>query len=312
MAKVFRVLFVTIQHLVPQHLLSRAVGWAAETEFAPVRKLFIAIFIRAFKVDVSEARETDTDKYPSFNAFFTRELKDGARPLCPQVDAIACPADGHLSELGDIHGGRLIQAKGKDFRLKSLLGGDEAMSALFAGGKFATIYLSPQDYHRVHMPLDATLRSMVHVPGRLFSVNAATTELVDELFARNERVVCLFETEAGPMAMILVGAMICASVETTWAGLVTPIKRQVRTSHYPGSSAEVTLRKGEEMGRFKLGSTVVLLFGPEMAQWCEHFQAQSRVRMGEQLGALIDRAGAGDQEMGDSEATHTQSERVSD
>lgn len=287
MSNIIKHLFVAIQFIVPQHLLSRAVGWLSETRIPFIKGPFIAIFIRLFKVDLGEAKDSNPQDYPSFNEFFTRELEPQARPLCMETDAICCPADGHISEIGDIDFGRLIQAKGKGFELAALLGGDEYMSQLFMGGKFATIYLSPQDYHRVHMPLDGQLRTMVHVPGDLFSVNTATTELVDNLFARNERVICLFDTDAGPMAMVLVGAMICASIETTWAGLVTPMKREVRSTHYPNTSSDVKLSKGDEMGRFKLGSTVIVLFGPDVAEWEEELKSQSKVRMGERLGTLV-------------------------
>lgn len=285
-------LFVVLQHLVPQHLLSRMVGWFAETSFGPVRSLFISSFIKIFKIDLSEAKESNPSAYPSFNAFFTRELKPEARPLCMDDDALLCPADGHISEIGSIEDGRLLQAKGREFKLEDLLGGDMEMSELFKGGKFATIYLSPRDYHRVHMPLDGKLRRMVHIPGDLFSVNSATTELVDRLFARNERVICLFDTEAGPMAMILVGAMICASIETSWAGLITPHKRQVRRVDYPSSVDPVDLKKGEEMGRFKLGSTVILLFGDAAVNWGDELATDSRVRMGERFGTLESAAGS--------------------
>lgn len=288
MPKIVKLLFVAIQYVVPQHLLSRLVGWLAETHIVPIKKLFVAIFIRIFRPDLNEAKEPDTDKYPNFNSFFVRELKPGIRPLCEETDAIACPADGHISEVGDIVSGRLIQAKGKSFELNALLGGDETMAQHFVGGSFATIYLSPQDYHRVHMPLDGDLRTMMHIPGQLFSVNTATTEMVDDLFARNERVVCLFDTQAGPMAMVLVGAMICASIETSWSGLVTPIKREVRTTHYPHTNSEVRLDKGDEMGRFKLGSTVILLFGPGKAQWREDLGTGSNVRVRERFGTLLE------------------------
>lgn len=286
MDKIIKILFVAIQYVLPQHLLSRAVGWLAETEIEPLKNLVIRAFARYFKVNLAEAKQSEPEHYPCFNAFFVRELKEGARPLCSAADAIACPADGRISECGDIDCGRLIQAKGKDFELSALLGGDEHLSQLFAGGKFATIYLSPQDYHRVHMPLDGKLEQMIHIPGRLFSVNAATTDLVDGLFARNERVVCLFETAAGPMAMVLVGAMICASIETTWAGLVTPQRREIRKLHYPDSTGEIHLAKGSEMGRFKLGSTVILLFGPDALRWQKKLAFGERVWMGEDIGRL--------------------------
>lgn len=285
--KFAKMLFVALQFILPHHVLSRSVGWLAETRITPIKNLFISIFVKVFKVDLSEADDENQRSYPNFNSFFVRELRPQARPLCMETDAVACPADGHLSEIGDIDSGRLIQAKGKDFELSTLLGGDEYMSQLFMGGKYATIYLSPRDYHRVHIPLDAQLQTMVHIPGRLFSVNTATTEMVDSLFARNERVVCLFDTSAGPMAVVLVGAMICASIETTWAGLITPIRREIRSTHYPNTSSEVSLTKGSEMGRFKLGSTVIVLFGPDVVEWREDLRAQSRVRMGEQLGTLI-------------------------
>lgn len=284
--------FVVLQHLVPQHLLSRAVGCLAETSFGPVRSLFISSFIKIFKIDLSEAKNSDPDSYTSFNDFFTRELKPDARPLSAETDAVLSPADGHISQLGPIESGRLLQAKGRHFELKALLGGDEDMAQLFQGGSFATIYLSPRDYHRVHMPLDGKLRSMVHIPGRLFSVNTATTEQVDGLFARNERVVCLFDTEAGPMAMVLVGAMICASIETSWAGLVTPFQRQVRRTDYPSTVEPVSLSKGDEMGRFKLGSTVILLFGPEAVEWQERLEAESRVLMGESVATVKTNSGS--------------------
>lgn len=287
MQKIIKALFVAVQFVVPQHFLSRCVGCLAETRIGPVKNGFIRIFIKLFKVDMDETKQADKASYPTFNAFFTRELRPDARPLCMETDSIACPADGHVSQLGDIDSGCLIQAKGKDFELTALLGGDEYLSQLFTGGKFATIYLSPRDYHRVHCPLDGQLHTMIHVPGRLFSVNAATTEMVEGLFARNERVISVFDTSAGPMGVIMVGAMICASIETSWAGLVTPMKRQIRTVHYPNTTTEVSLTKGSEMGRFKLGSTVVLLFGPDMAEWRGDLSAQSRVRMGERLGNLV-------------------------
>jgi phosphatidylserine decarboxylase len=196
-----------------------------------------------------------------------------------------CPADGAISQLGLIEHGRLFQAKGHDFSLTALLGGDAELAAPFMGGQFATVYLSPKDYHRVHMPITGTLREMIYIPGRLFSVNQTTAENVPGLFARNERVACIFDTERGPMAVVLVGAMIVASIETVWAGLVTPPKRELKSVRYDAAArGPVVLEKGAEMGRFKLGSTAIVLFGPEQVQWAEHLAAGTAVRMGQQMG----------------------------
>ena len=232
-----------------------------------------------------QALVEDLTAYEHFNAFFTRALKSDARPLDSTPNAILCPTDGAMSQLGPIESGRIFQAKGHNFSVLELLGGNAERAAPFMGGDFATIYLSPRDYHRVHMPLAGTLREMIYVPGRIFSVNTVTAQNVPELFARNERVVCLFDTERGPMAMVLVGAMIVASIETVWAGLVTPPKRELKTFRYDEAArAPIQLEKGAEMGRFKLGSTVILLFGPDQVRWTESLAALSPVRMGECLG----------------------------
>ncbi len=234
---------------------------------------------------MSQAQIEDLSAYEHFNAFFTRALRDGARPLDPTPGAILNPCDGAISQLGKIEQGRIFQAKGHSYSVTELLGGDHQRAAPFMGGDFATVYLSPKDYHRVHMPITGILREMVYVPGRIFSVNTVTAQGVPELFARNERVVCIFDTERGPMAMVLVGAMIVASIETVWAGLVTPPKRALKTFLYDESArAPIRLEKGAEMGRFKLGSTVILLFGPEQVCWAEQLGPLSPVCMGEALG----------------------------
>lgn len=195
-----------------------------------------------------------------------------------------CPADGAISQMGAIEHGRIFQAKGHSYGLADLLGGDAERAAPFQGGEFATIYLSPRDYHRVHMPVAGTLREMVHVPGRLFSVNPLTARNVPRLFARNERVVCIFDTEHGPMALVLVGAMIVASIETVWAGMVTPHKRGVKATRYDADArAPIHLDKGAEMGRFKLGSTAIVLFGPDKIRWSDTPSVRGPVRMGELL-----------------------------
>jgi len=279
-------LFILSQYLLPHHLLSRLIGCAAECRSVWFKSRLINWFAQQYQVNMSEAQVEDLNAYAHFNDFFTRALKDSARPLDSTPGAVLCPADGAVSQLGKIEQGRVFQAKGHSFSVIELLGGDSQRATPFMGGDFATIYLSPKDYHRVHMPLTGTLREMVYVPGRLFSVNQTTAENVPELFARNERVVCLFDTERGPMAVVLVGAMIVASIETVWAGLVTPPKRELKTFKYDEASrAPIVLEKGAELGRFKLGSTAIVLFGPEQVQWAEQLAANSAVQMGERLGA---------------------------
>lgn len=278
-------LFILSQHLIPHHLLSRLIGCAAECRAAWFKNRLIGWFAKQYQVDMSEAQVEDLNAYEHFNAFFTRALKDGARPLDNTPGAVLCPADGAISQLGRIEHGRVFQAKGHSYSVTELLGGDSERAAAFMGGDFATVYLSPKDYHRVHMPLAGTLREMIYVPGRLFSVNQTTAENVPELFARNERVVCLFDTERGPMAVVLVGAMIVASIETVWAGLITPPKRELKTVRYDEAArAPISLEKGTELGRFKLGSTAIVLFGPEQVKWAEELGANSPVRMGQLLG----------------------------
>lgn len=277
-------LFITAQYLLPHHLLSRLIGFAAECRAPWFKDRLIGWFAKQYQVNMSEAEVEDLTAYEHFNAFFTRTLKDGARPLDSTEGSILCPADGAISQLGKIEHGRVFQAKGHSFSVTELLGGDSARAEPFMGGEFATVYLSPKDYHRVHMPLTGTLREMVYVPGRLFSVNQTTAENVPELFARNERVVCTFDTERGPMAVVLVGAMIVASIETVFAGLVTPPKRALKTVRYDESSRQpIVLERGAELGRFKLGSTAIVLFGPEQVQWAAELGETSPVRMGQQL-----------------------------
>ncbi|MGE8496557.1 MAG: archaetidylserine decarboxylase [Pseudomonas sp.] len=279
-------LFILSQYLLPHHLLSRLIGCVAECRVSWLKNQLITLFARHYKVEMKEAQIEDLTAFENFNAFFTRALKPDARPLDATPDAILCPADGAVSQLGKIEHGRVFQAKGHSFSVVELLGGDTERAAPFMGGEFATVYLSPRDYHRVHMPLAGTLREMVYVPGRLFSVNQTTAENVPGLFARNERVVCLFDTERGPMAVVLVGAMIVASVETVWAGLVTPPRRTLKTIRYDEAArGPVHLEKGAELGRFKLGSTAIVLFGPEQVKWAENLGANSGVRMGERLGS---------------------------
>lgn len=272
------------QYCVPQHLLSRLVGLLAESPWPMIRNPFIDFFLHQYDIDMTLAAEPDPRAYATFNDFFTRALKPGVRPITD--DGVACPADGAISQVGHIDDERIFQAKGHHYTLTQLLGGDSARAEPFRNGEFATVYLSPKDYHRVHMPFAGKLKEMVYVPGKLFSVNTVTAHQVPALFARNERVVALFDTDVGPMAVVLVGAMIVASVETVWAGLVTPPKRQLKVFSYDQPSAEVQLDRGAEMGRFKLGSTAVVLFGPDTVQWREDLGELSRVCMGEKIGSL--------------------------
>lgn len=279
-------LFIGFQYLVPQHLLSRLVGRFADCDWPLVKNNLINWFVARYGVDLSEAAEPVAENYPTFNAFFTRALKPDVRPLAEGKLSILCPADGAISQIGQIRGGRIFQAKGQEFDLIELLGGDRDMALPFQNGSFATVYLSPRDYHRVHMPLAGKLTTMTYIPGDLFSVNGLTASRVPRLFARNERAVCIFETRYGPMAIVLVGAMIVAGIETVWEGQVAPLRRGIRTTHYAGRRKPINLKKGEEMGRFKLGSTAIVLFGPQMMQWEPSLQAGSATRMGSLLGEL--------------------------
>ena len=279
-------LFVTLQRILPQHLLSRGVGWLAATRITPIKNLFISRFTQAYDINMAEAAEENPLAYESFNAFFTRALKPGMRPIAADPRAIACPADGAISQLGAISLDRIFQAKGHDYSVATLLGGNPERALPFIGGSFATVYLSPRDYHRVHMPFTGRLREMIYVPGDLYSVNATTAENVDNLFARNERLVCLFDTAAGPMAVVLVGAMIVAGIATVWAGNMAPrAGKHVEVFSYQHQN--ITLQKGDELGRFYLGSTAIVLFGPRVIEWSATLTAGSPVRMGEAMGSLV-------------------------
>lgn len=276
-------LFIALQRLTPQHALSRAAGLLASSTTPMIKNSFIQWFAKKYDVDMSEALEPNLESYACFNDFFTRALKPGARPICGD-DLMACPADGAISQLGDIKDGRIFQAKGQDYSLLELVGGHKDDATPFMDGNFATIYLSPKDYHRVHMPWAGKLTKMTHIPGDLFSVNTATAEGVPRLFARNERVVCHFETDNGPVAVVLVGAMIVASVYVPWQGLVAPVKKQVRHWDYR-LPTDVNLDKGAEMGRFLLGSTAIILTEKDRFEWKQHLKAGSKVRMGEAIGS---------------------------
>ncbi len=274
------------QYILPHHALSRMMSKLTHCENKAWKNLFIKQIIRHYGVNMNEAIEQDINAFKSFNHFFTRELNPDVRPLTTERNAIASPADGVVSQAGNITEGEIFQAKGKSYTATDLLGGSLERAAPFNDGVFTTIYLSPKDYHRLHMPLTGTLREMVHIPGRLFSVNTATTNSVPGLFARNERVVTIFDTDAGPMALVLVGAIFVSSIETVWHGVVTPPSiSTVQSWQYQDNAP--TLKIGEEMGRFNMGSTIIVLFGKDKAQWDSALTAEKTVKLGERIGNTL-------------------------
>lgn len=274
------------QYALPHHALSGLMSKLTHCQNKTWKNLFIKSIVSLYGVNMNEAKFQNLDHYASFNEFFTRELKDGVRPIAGAAEAIACPADGAVSQVGPISSGRIFQAKGHDYSALELLGGDTERAKAFENGSFATIYLSPKDYHRLHMPLTGTLKEMVHIPGRLFSVNNTTVGAVPNLFARNERVACIFDTEAGPMALILVGAIFVSSVETVWHGVVTPPSiSQPRTWRYENNAP--VLEKGMEMGRFNMGSTIIVLFGKDKTAWNNDLAAGKAVQLGEAIGRTL-------------------------
>ena len=278
-------LFIALQHILPQHFLSRMMLSLTRCECKWFLRLVIPLFIHRFKVNMAEAKDPEWRNYPSFNQFFTRELTEDARTIDSNEKAIACPVDGAISQLGKINNDLVFQAKGHAYSLTQLLGDRDDLTKTFKNGRFNTIYLSPKDYHRIHMPIDGTLKEMIHVPGQLFSVNPTTVENVPALFARNERVICLFDSPAGPMAMILVGAIFVASIETVWHGVVTPPRRKT-IQHWSYDDESISLKKGQEMGRFNMGSTVILLYANKHMEWIKEFKAEQTVQLGEVLGEI--------------------------
>lgn len=272
------------QYLLPHHALSRLLGHLTHARSRGFKNWFINNFARLYKLNMDEAASANADDYEHFNAFFTRALKPGARSFIGGEEIISSPVDGAISQLGRIEQGRVFQAKGRSYSVVELLGGDEKLAQQFDGGEFATIYLSPKDYHRIHMPISGRLEEMIHVPGRLFSVNPATARVIPRLFARNERVVSLFNTAAGPMAMVMVGAIFVASCETVWAGEITPpAGTKVRSWDYRDSNNGPSLAKGEEMGRFNMGSTIVMLLPRGSCEWDASAQPGTKVEMGQVL-----------------------------
>lgn len=273
-------LAVLPQYLLPKQALTKLAGWIAGARGGRLTTRLIEWFVRRYGVNMREAANADVASYPTFNEFFTRALKDGARPLAG-ADLI-CPVDGAISQFGAIERDQIFQAKGHHYSTTALVGGDAALAAQFVDGSFATLYLSPKDYHRIHMPCDGRLTRMIHVPGELFSVNPTTARGVPGLFARNERVVCVFESARGPFVLTLVGATIVGSMATVWHGLVNPPRgREVREWLY--DDKPVVLQRGQEMGRFLLGSTVVLLFPKGPLQFNPAWSPGGAVRLGEAM-----------------------------
>jgi phosphatidylserine decarboxylase len=273
-----------LQYLLPHHLLSRLVYAFMRIRLAAVKNTQIALIGSIFGVVWEEAKIENISEFETFNAFFTRELKPGVRQIDPDPLAFVSPSDGKISQSGRITTDRILQAKGQHYSIRSLLANDPS-SAEFAKGFFATVYLSPKDYHRVHMPLDGKLQRMIHIPGRLFSVAPYTVRQVPNLFARNERVISLFDTSHGPMALVLVGAMLVSSMETVWSGVVTP-PRGRKIARGDWSRRDISLARGEEMGRFNMGSTVILLLPPAAVSSIEHYETGDDVVMGQKLGRL--------------------------
>jgi phosphatidylserine decarboxylase len=274
------------QHLIPHHIASRAMGRLTRIRQPAFKNLVIEQFVKHYRVDLSAAVEQNARAYPDFNSFFTRALRPETRPVSNEGHDIAAPVDGTTSALGEIGGSRIFQAKGHYFTLDALLGGSPTLARRFDNGRFITLYLSPRDYHRIHMPVTGRLLHMRYIPGRLFSVNANTTRAIDGLFARNERVVAVFSTAAGMMALVIVGAIFVGGIETVWHGVVAPSRdRSIRQWDYDGVEDEpVNLQHGEEMGRFNMGSTVIVLFAGDRAAWDSEIRAGRAVIMGQTVG----------------------------
>lgn len=269
-----------LQYLLPQHCLSTLAGYLANIQEPRIKNMMINKFIKTYQIDMQAAAKQNANDYPTFNDFFIRLLKDGSRPIAPDIDQIVSPADGVIAQLGNINQDLLVQAKNMYFTLNSLLAYDMQSVDRYNGGKFATIYLAPHNYHRVHMPLTGKLIKTIYVPGKLFSVNKMTSSLIPNLYSRNERLICEFETAAGPMAVILVGALIVGSMQTTW--MSEPMKnRKIITTQYPEGKV---FEKGSEIGHFKLGSTVIILFGKDRSSWKTDIYPDLTLQYGEYIG----------------------------
>ena len=266
------------QYLIPQHVLSLVMYRVTRCEVVWFKNLIISTIIKQYRVNMAEAAEMNLDYYSSFNAFFTRLLRNDARAI--SESDIVSPVDGVVSQVGPVISGQIVQAKGQEYSILALLGGDDALTSEFADGQFATIYLSPKDYHRIHMPVTGTLRKMRYIPGKLFSVSPRTVRAVPDLFARNERVAVTFDTDFGPIVVVLVGAIFVGSMETIWAGQITPnYGKVIQQWTYDGEQA-ITIEKGQEMGRFNMGSTVVVLVGKDAALFNDQVEAEATIQIG--------------------------------
>jgi len=285
-------LLISLQTFLPHHLLSFCMFILTRVRLQAFKNLFIKNFIRIYKVDMQLAKVEEPTAYEHFNSFFTRELKPEARPIIGGENQIACPVDGTVSQQGRITEGRLFQAKGRDYSLANLLGGNNEMAMLFKHGSFATLYLSPRDYHRIHMPVSGKLRETVYVPGRLFSVSDVSTRHIPNLFARNERLITIYNTEFGPMAMILVGALFVSGIETVWSGQARPRRLSLQgnkikhTDFSRPDSESITLDKGAEMGRFNMGSTVIMLFANNQITLTDEIIAGASIKLGQHLASI--------------------------
>jgi phosphatidylserine decarboxylase len=278
---------VAVQYLLPHRLLSRIVRWATRWTFAPWKNFLIRTIVRHYNVNLDEAETADFAAYPNFNAFFTRALKTGARPIDADHDAVLCPADGRISQAGPIEQGRIFQAKGFDFGTGELLG-DDARAAVYHDGTFVTVYLSPRDYHRVHIPLAGELVETVHIPGRIFSVAPFAIASIPRLFARNERLVCHFDSALGPFAVVLVGAMLVSGIATVWGGVeIPPYAHSVVQRNWRGRG--IWLKRGAELGRFEMGSTVIVLLPAKLGRFSPQLQAEQAVKVGQKVGSLAQR-----------------------
>lgn len=279
---------IALHYVLPQLAITRFAGWFAECQWGFLTHTGIKLFAKAYKVNFSEAEKEKASDYASFNEFFIRTLKTDARPIVEGDKTLCLPADGRVSEVGEIEDNQLFQAKGHHFSLETLLANDEELAEQFKNGQFLTTYLSPRDYHRVHMPCDGTLRKMIYVPGELYSVNPFLARHIPDLFARNERVICVFDTAFGPLVQILVGATVTASMSTVWAGVINPPRtKEVKVWTYPseGDSA-VVLKKGQEMGAFRLGSTVVNLFPQNAVDLNLNLREGEPTKMGELMATV--------------------------
>ena len=281
------------QYIIPHHPYSRLMGWLSGSRLPWLKNYLIFLFVHRYGVRMNDAAISNPYQHENFNAFFTRALKKEARPLPTEPTMAVSPVDGAIIECRRIKDSITIQVKNQDFNVQDLLGGVKERTLPFEGGDLISFYLAPKDYHRVHMPVTGKLREMIYIPGKLFSVNPLTTEYIPDVLARNERVVSIFDTDFGPMAVILVGAMIVGSIETVWAGIIAPnTHRGIRTWRYDqNASSQPVLERGEEMGRFQVGSTVVVIFPPQTIQLTENIRANAPVTMGQALGTLIKNQG---------------------